>query len=385
MQIELVTSTQAFDALEADWRALEARSARGSVFLSWDWQRLWWTHYGCGRQLRILIARADNAVVGLFPLYLEHHRVARILRVRKLRPIGAGGDTSPDDLGILAEPSCEQAVAQAFVHHILTSPERWHLLDLVDLPSDSALVDCLARQAAQQPALIHREPPNRITYGDLPANWDSYRQSLSRNRREVLGRKRRRFEQQPGARFEQIVDAAQLDPAFERLAELHRRRWQGRTDELGFTSTQYLGFHRDVMRALLERNSLLLYALEMNGDIIAMFYGFRHAQTCYYFQAGFDPQHAALSPGEVLMGYVIEAAIGAGCTRFDMLKGDYGHKRHFFQQTRQTVNIRVHRPGLIHLLYRIKQWRLERQPQPRQQQPEDTAVLDAPPVAEQRA
>lgn len=385
MQIELVTSAQAFDALEADWRALQARSVRGSVFLGWDWQRLWWTHYGSGRQLRILVARVHDTVVGLLPLYLEHHRVARILRVRKLRPIGAGGDTSPDDLGILSEPSCELAVARAFVHHIMTSPERWHLLDLVDLPSDSALVDCLAGQAAQQPALIHRGPPNRITYGDLPADWDSYRQSLSRNRREVLGRKRRRFEQQPGARFHQIVDAAQLDPAFDRLAELHRRRWQGRTEELSFTSAQYLGFHRDVMHALLERNSLLLYALEMHGDIIAMFYGFRHAQTCYYFQAGFDPQYAALSPGDVLMGYVIEAAIAQGCTRFDMLKGDYGHKRHFFQQTRQTVDIRVHRPGLIHLLYRIKQWQLERRPQPRQQQGEDTPELNAPPVAEQRA
>jgi hypothetical protein len=305
--------------------------------------------------------------------------------VRKLRPIGSGGDTSPDDLGILSEPPCEQAVALAFIHHIKTSPERWQLLELVDLPLDSALVDCLTRQAARQPALIQRGLPKSITYGNLPADWDSYRQSLSRNRREVLGRKRRKFEQQPGARFHQIVDAAQIDPAFDRLAELHRRRWQGRTEEISFTSTQYLGFHRSVMHALLQRSSLLLYALEMHGDIIAMFYGFRHAQTCYYFQAGFDPQYAALSPGEVLMGYVIEAAIAQGCTRFDMLKGDYDHKRHFFQKTRQTVDIRVHRPGLIHLLYRIKQWRLERQPKPRPQQREDTTVLNAPPVAEQRA
>ncbi len=380
MQIERVTSLQSFDALEADWRALETGSARNSVFLGWDWQRLWWTHYGCGRQLRILVARAGNKVVGIFPLYLEHHRVARILQVRKLRPIGAGGDTAPDDLGILSDPSCEEAVTQAFVHHILTRCERWQLLDLVDLPSDSPLVDCLARRASHRPALIERAPPNLITYGELPADWDRYRQSLSRNRREVLGRKRRKFEQQPGARFHQIVDDAQIDPAFDRLAELHRRRWQGRTEELSFTSEQYLGFHRDMMHALLHRKRLLFYALEMNGEIIAMFYGFRHAQTCYYFQAGFDPQHAALSPGEVLMGYVIEAAIDAGCTRFDMLKGDYDHKRHFFAQTRQTVDIRVHRPGLIHWLYRVKQWRLERRtPPPRHAGP----IQDEQTVAEQ--
>lgn len=385
MQIEQITSTQAFDALEADWRSLEARSIRNSLFLGWDWQRLWWSYYGEGRELRILVARAGGQVAGLFPLYLERHRYAKVILVRKLRPIGSGGDTSPDDLGMLADPSCEHAVAQAFVRHLLNRSAGWQLLDLVDLQSDSPLVACLLEHAAQQPTLVQRAPPNLITYGDLPADWDSYRQSLSRNRREVLGRKRRKFAQQEGARFYQIVEDAQIDAAFDRLAELHRLRWEGRTDNLSFTSSQYLGFHRDLMHALNAERRLLLYALELQGEVIAMFYGFRQAETCYYFQAGFDPAHAALSPGEVLMGYVIEAVIGAGCTTFDMLKGDYGHKRHFFQQTRQTLDIRVHRPGLIHLLYRIKQWRLERQTKPQQHQRENHSVPNEPPVAEQGA
>jgi CelD/BcsL family acetyltransferase involved in cellulose biosynthesis len=360
MQIELVTSTQAFDALEADWRALESLSAHNSVFLGWDWQRLWWAYYGNGRQLQILVARLAGRVLGIFPLYLETHRVANIISVDKLRPIGSGGDTAPDDLGMVFHPEHERTLAEAFVRHITQRVPRWQLLDLVDLPADSALAECLIEKASRQPDLIQRAPPNQITYGDLPRDWESYRQSLSRNRREVLGRKRRKFEQQLGARFFQIAEDGQIDAAFERLAALHRMRWQGRTDELSFTSAQYLGFHRSVMHALCARKRLLLYALEMDGEVIAMFYGFRNTNTCYYFQAGFDPAHAALSPGEVLMGYVIEAVIGEGCEVFDMLKGDYGHKRHFFQQTRQTVDIRVHRPGLIHLLYRVKQWRLGR-------------------------
>ncbi|MDE1979681.1 MAG: GNAT family N-acetyltransferase, partial [Betaproteobacteria bacterium] len=64
--------------------------------------------------------------------------------------------------------------------------------------------------------------------------------------------------------------------------------------------------------------------------------------------------HAGLSPGQLLMAYTIEQAIGEGCKTFDTLKGDYGHKRHFFQQTRETFGLRVHRPGLIHWLYRVK-------------------------------
>lgn len=354
MQIELVTSTPDFDALEPDWRALEALTPRNSLFLGWDWQRIWWSHYGQGRQLRILVARIGGQVVGIFPLYLETHRAFKVLRVRKLRPIAAGGDTAPDDLGILFDPAHEQAVARTFVEHILNRVSDWQLLDLVDLPADSALVACLTQKSTQAPETIERMPVNRIIYGDLPPDWERYRKSLSRNRREVIGRKRRKFEMQPGARFFRIEASAQIDMAFDRLAELHRRRWQGRTTEVSFTSQQYLGFHRALMHALLAHGQLRFYGLETDAGTLAMFYGFRVGDTCYYFQAGFDPEHVALSPGEVLMGYVIEAAISEGCTRFDMLKGEYGHKRHFFQQTRETLGLRVHRPGLIHWLYRLK-------------------------------
>lgn len=354
MQIELITTTPTFDALEPEWRAIEGLTPRNSLFLSWDWQRLWWSQYGEGRELRILVARFGGQAVGIFPLYLETHRAFKILRVRKLRPIGSGGDTAPDDLGMLFDPVHEQAVARAFVDHVLNKVPGWQLLDLVDLPADSALLAFWTQQSTQISGSIERTPVNRIIYGDLPPDWERYRKGLSRNRREVLSRKRRKFEAQPEARFFQVNQDAQIDWAFERLAELHRLRWQGRTEELSFTSPQYLEFHRALMHALLAQGRLRLYGLEMSGQTIAMFYGFRNGSTLYYFQAGFDPQHLALSPGEVLMGYVIEAAIGERCTRFDMLKGDYDHKRHYFQQTRETLGLRVHRPGLIRWLYRVK-------------------------------
>ena len=354
MQIDVVSSVQGFDALEPHWRALEEGAAASILFLGWDWQRLWWQHYGAGRQLRILVARRGQRIVGLLPLYLETHRAFKLLPVRKLRPIGVGGDTAPDDLGMLCAAAEADAVAQALITHLLGHVHGWQLLELVDLPADSPLAQRWDTALAQSPRLMQRTDTNRITYGDLPPDWESYRRSLSRNRRETIGRKRRRFAQEPGAGFRRIEASAQIDDAFDRLAELHRLRWHGRTEDPSFTSAQYLGFHRAMMHALFARGRLRLYALERGGQAIAMFYGFRKGDDFYYFQAGFDPAHAALSPGEVLMGHVIEAAIDEGCRRFDMLKGDYGHKRHFFQQTRETTGLRVYRPGLIHWLYQLK-------------------------------
>ena len=356
LHVQSIRSERQFDALEADWRALAARCPQSSLFLAWDWQRLWWRYYGAQRQLCILVARQAGQVVGILPLYRETHRVARLIKVRKLRPLGAGGDTAPDDLGLLAPPAQERAVAAACIDYVLRHVSGWQLIDLVDLPLDGALARRLLDHAAQHPARVHITPPQSRTCGELPADWPGYLRSLSSNRRELIGRKRRKFEKLPGARFRRIDDVAQLDAAFDRLALLHRQRWQQRSDDHGFSSPAYLGFHRALMHALLAQGQLRLYALDLDGQAVAMFYGFRQGDALCYFQAGFDPAHAALSPGEVLMAYVIEAAIAEGCTVFDMLKGDYAHKRHFFQQTRQTLDIRLYRPGLIHLLYRLQHW-----------------------------
>ncbi|OZB68733.1 GNAT family N-acetyltransferase, partial [Thiomonas sp. 13-64-67] len=110
------------------------------------------------------------------------------------------------------------------------------------------------------------------------------------------------------------------------------------------------------MHALLARGRLRLLELELGGRSVAMLYGYRLGDRFYYFQSGFDPGVAPLSPGELLLGYAIESAILEGCTTFDMLKGDYDHKRHFFQQTRGTVGVKAYRPGVAAWAYRCKEW-----------------------------
>ncbi|SCC91316.1 Putative Acyl-CoA N-acyltransferase (fragment) [Thiomonas sp. X19] len=193
-----------------------------------------------------------------------------------------------------------------------------------------------------------------ITFGVLPDSWESYRRSLSRNRRETMGRKRRKFESQPDAQVITVNTMDELDGAFDRLAELHRLRWTGRTEQPGFSSPEYRGFHRDVMHALLPQGRLRLMKLNMGGCTIAMLYCMRYRDTFCFFQSGFDPAYAEYSPGDVLLGYAVEHAIAEGCHVFDMLKGEHDYKRHFFQQDRRNVELRAFRPGLIDLAYRLK-------------------------------
>lgn len=357
MQIRTITTVSEFDALQDSWRGLEQSCPTTSIFITWEWQRLWWRHYGKSKQLRIVTAWDGEQLVGVLPLYIEKRRLRGVLPVSKLRQIGAGGDTAPDDLDPLLHGACMDAVAAVLATHVAQSQDGWGVLDFNDLQPDAPFTQALIRALECSSAKPRFDDPSRITYGALPPSWDAFLAGLTRNRREVVRRKRRKFEQQEGAR---VVlwsdDGAALDAAFDRLAELHRLRWAGRTDRPSFTTSEYLGFHRELMHALLERGRLRLLELELDGRGVAMFYGFRLRDRFYYFQSGFDPEVASLSPGELLLGYAIESAIREGCTVFDMLKGDYDHKRHFFQLTRGTIGVRAYRSGIIAWAYKCKEW-----------------------------
>ena len=354
LTIHVVSDSREFDELQPAWTALQAASLDSSIFLSWDWQRLWWEHYGAHRQLRILVAGDAQGVVGLLPLYLETQRRARgAMAIRKLRQIGVGGDTSPDDLGGLFVPGQETPVAAAMARFLAHGLGAWDVLDFCDLPADSPLALSLGGELSTQGLRVCSRLGDPITFGDLPTDWETYRQGLSRNRRETMRRKRKKFEAQPGARF-RIVDSSQeLAQSFEHLVRLHHLRWSERTERPGFSTPQYQGFHRDLMQALLPQGRLRLLALELGDQPIAMLYGYLYKRRFSFFQSGFDPAHAEYSPGDVLMSYAVEYAISQACTVFDMLKGDHDYKRHFFQQDRRNLEIRVFRRGLIDLVYRL--------------------------------
>ncbi len=349
----MVSDERELDALKAEWTALEQEAACTSIFTTWDWQRLWWKHYGMAHSLRIVVVRDGARVVGIAPMYHRPQRLLGIWPSTEVIPMGVGGDTAPDDLDPLLLAGCEEPAALA-IARCLVDRGDWSALSVTDARPHGEWLRALRTVLAERSIPCWSTGEVRITYGDLPASWEHFLAGLHSDRRQRVRRYWRKFEQQPGARFVQITEASDIDPAFDRLAHLHHLRWQGRSAEHGFSTPAYLGFHRDLMHALHARGRLRLYALERDGQAIAMLYGMRLDGTFYYFQSGFDPTFAHFHPGSVLLARIVRAAIDEGCDRFDMLRGDYDHKRRLFHQVRVNAGIRAFRPPLLAAAYRAR-------------------------------
>ncbi|HVV51586.1 MAG TPA: GNAT family N-acetyltransferase [Polyangia bacterium] len=351
VQVRVVASDETFASLREAWERLQADAAVTSVFETFDWQYLWWRTYGHDRALKLFVAESGGALVGVLPLYVE--TVSILAPVRLLRPIGIGGDTSPDDLGPVLAKGREAEVARALADAVLAL-EGWDALLLGDMLPDNALLAAMRERAEAAGLPLRQGRAEQIAYIGLPACYDAWLQSLHRDRRYRIRNIRKKLSAEQPARFFVWSDRATLDRGIDTLVRLHRKRWAESGQSRSFASTKYIDFHRAVMTACFETDRLRLYGLELGGSIIAMFYFYKFRDRVYLMQSGFDPDYGRLKPGQVLLGHIVEHAIGEGHKVLDFLRGDHRYKNELANGERHTAFLEVFRrtPGAY--LYRTR-------------------------------
>ncbi len=341
INVEIIGDSDGFNQLKHDWDRLSSVSAPSSVFMSWDWQSLWWKHYGKGQALFIMVAReaASGHVAAILPLYIQRASVFKVVPVRFLRTVGTGGDTSPDDLNPLIEPGFEAAAAPALAEAICQRIAGWDVLHISDLQKESRFTSHLLEACRQRYGRTRLERSALISFAPLADNWDDYLKTTSSNHRESTRRARRKIESIAGTKHFVWSDSATIDTAIDRLIELHLMRWNDRSGHYAFSSPEYVGFHRDVIRALHPKGQVWLSCLQMDDQIVGIYYIYHFQDTAYYFQGGFHPDYAKHKPGAVLMGYSIHHAINQKTKIFDMLRGEYSYKNSWAKQFRETFAV----------------------------------------------
>ena len=73
LQLNLISCTSAFAALQSEWNALYEVAERSTIFSSWDWMYTWWETFSDTdrRDLFILSYYDNNLLVGIAPFQIE--------------------------------------------------------------------------------------------------------------------------------------------------------------------------------------------------------------------------------------------------------------------------------------------------------------------------
>jgi CelD/BcsL family acetyltransferase involved in cellulose biosynthesis len=321
LRVEEATTTEALERLRPGWERLWASVPTATPFQSPAWLIPWWRHVGEGELLTLAVRDADE-LVGLLPFYVYP---ARGGGGRRLFPLGVG---TTDYLDALVAPGREGEVMGQALRHLATLRERFDCAEWPQLRSGSPLL-----AAPAPPGWLDRtDPAEPCPVLRLPAAVGGLGAVVPRKTLRDLRTARRRAEGAAGgAPCWESAAAETLGPLFDALLRLHAARWESRGEAGVLASPAVRAAHRAALPALLEAGLLRLHALRLGDEIVAALYALadppgRSERRLYFYLSGFDPALERLSPGMLLVGHAIEAAIGEGLAVADFLRGQERYK-----------------------------------------------------------
>ena len=325
MKVEALPGFEALD--EARWNGLLTRAGHPSIFLSWQWQTAWTRAFLGGRALHLLrVADDAGTLAGLLPLYEEGEGVRRLV----------GGVDVSDYLDLITPSGLEEEVWQALLQHRAGEASEW---DLHAIRAASPTREIVPRLCAGMGLEAEVETEDRCPVLELPPSWEAYLEGLSGKDRHELRRKMRKLERElPGT---SVRSQATLDGWDGALAEFLRLHRLSKVGKARFMDERMEAFFQDATHALAAAGWARLWFLDWNGAAVASFLCFEHAGSVGLYNSGFDPTHAKLAPGIVLLAHVIRDAIERGVPVFDFLRGEESYKYAFGPRPQDLFRVRV--------------------------------------------
>lgn len=338
MQVQCDTDPAVFDRLRDEWEALLSRSVMPTPFLRPFWQKAWWTAYQQGKTLRLITVREGERLVGIAPLFLHEMRVAvgellPRLSIERPEPLpeGAarrilhplGGTEVSDYLDLIVDREQAGAVYAA-LWDFLKGQGDWELLDLHCLPSGSPTLEALPRLAQASGWRAETVQEEVCPIIALPASWEAYLDSLDKKQRHEIRRKIRKAEREASVRWRVSGGADELEADLELFFRLHERSDPAKE---AFWNAETRQFFRTIAGALQQDQALQLSFIYFDEQPVATYFSLLHDGEMLLYNSGYEPGlFMSLSPGLVLLSYMIEDAIQRGYRIFDFMRGNERYK-----------------------------------------------------------
>lgn len=163
----------------------------------------------------------------------------------------------------------------------------------------------------------------------MDGTFEDYLDQFSGKTRSTLRRKRRKLETAGGGTLDLRAYRTpdEIDAFFAHALPLSRKTYQARLLDAGLPETRAERAHA---RKRADDDRLRAFLLFLDGKAIAYLYLPVEGSTLVYAFLGYDPDHAALSPGTVLQMAALEELFAEErFAYFDFTEGEGAHKAMF--------------------------------------------------------
>lgn len=322
------------------------KSIKAEVFLTFDWCRVWWKHYGKNRELYIFIFRNNGSICGILPMFYDNVFLG-VTSIKTLRMLGT--DFTPVSITV---PICKQfllEVIQSFITKIECNNKfRWELLHFGPIcgryDSFIDLEDACIMASGKKFSVLSSE--NGLhTYIRLAESWSEQLASLNKKQRDEIKRKYERLIKQ-GKSLECVNATPENFPdLFDEFVITHQQHWNnlGRPGHYRAWPSAY-EFHREIASIQQKKGRLRFYQIMLDGHCIGYRYAYKFGDTyfCFlYARADSEPDNN-IDFARIDFGEMVKKGLDEHVKWFDLMRGEYHHKMQLGGQLHTIRNIYIY-------------------------------------------
>ncbi|MBS1118414.1 MAG: cellulose biosynthesis (CelD)-like protein, partial [Deltaproteobacteria bacterium] len=312
------TSLIAFDELRHgdDWKRWGTLTSESPPFLTPEFFALARPFVNRGQML-VAGSWSDGQMIGALPLVLDHHTL------RAMR-----GEHSP------GYDYCGTREGIAEIWRLLRDDQRWSELVLDKVPRDSLLVRELPALALADhcPAIVrpHLGHPFFSLPGFEARMKPKFRANMQRCARKA-----------GDVVLERILVPTRDD--LDEAGAIEGMAWKAAAGTSIESDPRAAHLYQALTRVLGRRGRSSLYFLRIDGKRVATLFALEDRHTLFALKIGYDPHHANLSPGHLLVWKVAADAEQRGLSELDFVGHDAEWKRKWTDQVHDQVVIVIYR------------------------------------------
>lgn len=182
MRIREIDNYGDFLDLRENWHNL-LQKCDHTVFSTWEWLSTWWKHFGNDKRPIILLAEENGKIHGIAPMMYSVHKMLGLRQAR----IEFMGTPASDYSDFILKDRKEECI-RGFVNHLEGLADKWDFIDLAEIPQQSKSLQFLTRMSKTL------KPFHKCPYISLPASYQTFLMSLTRNQRKNIYNTQRRMD-----------------------------------------------------------------------------------------------------------------------------------------------------------------------------------------------
>jgi hypothetical protein len=353
--VGMLTESQFFE-MQKEWNELLNNSKANTLFLTWEWQSLWWktwaTEYALSLNI-ITVRNSNGTLVGIAPLYSHNCYVAKIIPCKQLLLIGNSAKIGPsirsEFLDFIVHINDSERIISIILSAI-NDDKSWGKIILGDIITQSETFAAITNKNSfvrrTYTRSILKDTGIRI---DTTKNTSTYIESLGKSVRRSYFSRRNRISNT--SELSTYTNQESAESSLALLNSFHVLRW-GRPCFDEFASK----FHKQLCTVSPMVIRPDISTVKIDSDYTSVIYNVDYNRMRYNLQLGFKPiNDKKISTGHIQLGFSLESSFAASnIDSFDLLAGN--GKNTFYKEKLSgkayrlfTIEIVSHR--LLRLLY----------------------------------